>query len=78
MTSDTSARDGMVRRVSAALDHIDKHGSLKGFAATEEDRKALIAAATAQELITWDPELARHQLSAAAHKWLKVFFHGRR
>jgi hypothetical protein len=78
MTSDSSARDSMVRRISVALDHIDKHGSLKGFAASEEDRKALIAAATAQELVTWDAQLERHQLAPAAHKWLKVFFHGRR
>jgi hypothetical protein len=78
MASDSSAREGMVRRISAALDHIDKHGSLKGFAASEADRKALIAAATAQELVAWDPERERLQLTPGAHKWLKMFFHGRR
>lgn len=75
MTTDTSARGGMVRRISAALDHIDKHGSLRGFASTDDERKALIGAATAEGLIEWNTELKRHQLSAPAHKWLKLFFH---
>jgi hypothetical protein len=78
MTSDTSARGGMVQRISAALDHIDQHGSLKGFASSDEDGKALIAAATAQGLMQWNSELKRHQLSATAQKWVKVFFHRRR
>jgi hypothetical protein len=77
MTTGMSARDGMVRRVSAALDYVDRHGSLHGFASSDEEGRALISAATAQGLVEWNAALERHQLSAAAHKWLKVFYHGR-
>ena len=71
-------RDSMVRKINAALDHIDKHGNLSGFASTEEERKTLISAATAQGLLTWNDERKRYELSRIAHKWLKAFYHGRR
>jgi predicted DsbA family dithiol-disulfide isomerase len=72
-----SERDGMVRRISAALDHIDKHGNLEGFSSTAEENQALINAATAQGLIAWNAERGRYDLSKVAHKWLKVYYQGR-
>jgi hypothetical protein len=71
-----TGRDSMVRKISAALDHIDKHGSLSGFASPDDENKALIGAAAAQGLISWNAELKRYELSKVAHKWLKAFYHG--
>jgi hypothetical protein len=68
----------MVQRVSAALDYVDRHGNLQGFASSDEENRALIAAATAQGMIEWNAALQRHQLSTTALRWLKVFFDGRR
>ena len=69
--------ESMVRKISAALDHIDKHGTLEGFASTDEESRHLISAATAQKLIEWNADLQRYELSRVAHKWLKAFYHGR-
>ena len=71
-------RESMVRRINAALDHIDKHGDLSGFASTDDEREKLISAAMAQGLLTWNDERKRYELSRIAHKWLKAFYHGRR
>jgi hypothetical protein len=68
--------DSMVKKINAALDHIDKHGGLAGFPSTEEESKALIDAATAQGLIAWNATLNRYELSRIARKWLDAF-HGR-
>jgi hypothetical protein len=70
-------RDGMVRRISAALDHIDKHGNLQSFAGEAEESEALISAATSQQLIEWNPDVKRYRLAPAARKWLKVYYRGR-
>jgi hypothetical protein len=70
-------RDSMVRKINAALDHIDKHGDLSGFASTEQERQTLISAATAQGLLIWNEELKRHELSKIARKWLEAFYHRR-
>jgi hypothetical protein len=70
-------QDSMVRKINAALDHIDKHGGLSGFPASDEESKALISAATAQGLIEWNATLERYELSRIAHKWLKAFYRGR-
>jgi hypothetical protein len=78
MTTRISAHDSMVQRVSAALDYVDKHGNLHGFATSDEESRALIEAATAQGMIEWNAALERHQLSTTAVRWLKVFFDRRR
>ena len=70
-------RDSMVRRINAALDHIDKHGDLSGFTSTKQERETLISAATAQGLLAWNDELKRHELTAIARKWLAAYYHRR-
>ena len=69
-------RDDLVRKISAALDHIDKHGSLKSFAGEAEQSQALIDAASAQQLIEWNDQSKRYHLSRAARKWLSAYYHG--
>jgi hypothetical protein len=68
-------RDDVVRRINAALDHIDKHGDLVAFSSsTEAERQTLISAATAQGMLTWNVELKRYELSKIARKWLEAFY----
>ncbi len=68
--------DQLVRQISAALAHIDKHGTLQGFAGVEDESRSLIDAASAQHLIEWNDETQRYRLSPAARKWLTAYYRG--
>ena len=71
-----TASDQLVRQISAALAHIDEHGTLQGFAGAEEKNRKLIEAASAQNLIAWDDDAQRYQLAPAARKWLAAYYRG--
>ena len=61
--------------ILAALEHIEKRGSMQGYLTLRRERLTVMKAVTEQGLVVWNKSVAKYELTARGYKRLEEYRH---
>src|SRR5262249_36095070 len=65
-----AALDQESLRISAAMDHVEKHGNLDAFPGNQNEKLALMLTASRQGLVTWNRRTGQYELTGLGRERL--------
>ena len=75
MNGKRGSRKASPQMILAALEHIEKRGSMQGFLTSRQEKLTVMKAITEQGLVVWNKMAGKYELTMTGHIRLEEFRH---